>query len=450
MTASDSRRLWLIFAAALAIRWLYALAIYSSLGADGLQGTDSIGFLQAAEMHAAGIVNGRLTFWDWLIPGTIVMPLFFWSVTICTLLFGSSAALGYVLLQGILDAGTCVLVFRLAGAFNPAYALPAAIAALINPTQIVLSGLVYTDTPFLFFVTLAFIASLRWLRQPDLRTALWLGSALGAAMLTRVMILPAIPVLLVFLIGVVGIQRRLRRGHIAQLAAVAGIVALCIAPVLTRNVVKFGAWSPSSQGGIHLAYWVVPFIKEAYDGTPWTKGNEMMLEKVKQHGLSGNPFEQSRQMEQVAREELAKYGYGVIVKAWLFGAAINLASPAVLLSPPVSNLPRTGFYATEGASSLDKIQLFLFASDNARYAWILLFGILGVAAIRLMQLAGIPAVLRTNPAGALLLSGWCVFVLLASGPIASPKYRLPMESALAVLTAAGFVTLRRFTSRSGK
>jgi hypothetical protein len=60
--------------------------------------------------------------------------------------------------------------------------------------------------------------------------------------------------------------------------------------------------------------------------------------------------------------------------------------------------------------------------------------------VRLLQLAGLAALIRTgqNYLGLLVLAGWCAFILLVNGPIASPKYRLPMEPALAVLTGAGW------------
>ena len=94
-----------------------------------------------------------------------------------------------------------------------------------------------------------------------------------------------------------------------------------------------------------------------------------------------------------------------------------------------------------------KIFNFLFHSDNSLYAWILLTGICGVAAIRIIQLVGAFVLLRINLAGLLLISGWMAFVLLVNGPVASPKYRLPMEPAFAVLTGAGWVRLRE---RGGK
>ena len=43
--------------------------------------------------------------------------------------------------------------------------------------------------------------------------------------------------------------------------------------------------------------------------------------------------------------------------------------------------------------------------------------------------------------------GWIGFILAANGPVASPKYRLPMEPALNLFTGAGFVALRDWRRR---
>ena len=240
---------------------------------------------------------------------------------------------------------------------------------------------------------------------------------------------------------------RFRRRQAAQLAGAAAILGLCVGPVLTRNVVEYGSWSLTSQSGVHFALWVVPFVKEAKDGTPWIKTHEDLKQRVEERfgPPSANPFVMSDRYQQLRREELAKLGYGAIAKAWLFGAAINLGAPAIITSPLVSALPRTGFYATPGASLFEKMLNFLFRSDNALYAWILAAGIAGVIAVRMLQLVGLIVILarREFLAMSLLLLGWCVYVLAVNGPIAAPKYRLPMEPALAVLTGAGFCRLRQ-------
>ena len=118
------------------------------------------------------------------------MPLFAWFVGIHALLFGKSAALAYVLTQGALDAGTCLLTCGIAKALNARIAVPAAIAEVFNPTQIVLSGLILTDTPFLFSVALFLLAGTRWLRTPGWRWAIVAGAAMGAAAMIRVVVVP--------------------------------------------------------------------------------------------------------------------------------------------------------------------------------------------------------------------------------------------------------------------
>jgi 4-amino-4-deoxy-L-arabinose transferase-like glycosyltransferase len=93
----------------------------------------------------------------------------------------------------------------------------------------------------------------------------------------------------------------------------------------------------------------------------------------------------------------------------------------------------------------ERIFNFMFRSDNKLYAWVLSAGICGTVLVRIIQILGLVALLRTrqNAVTLLLLTGWCVYILLVNGPVASPKYRLPMEPALAVMTGAGWVLLRR-------
>jgi hypothetical protein len=62
-----------------------------------------------------------------------------------------------------------------------------------------------------------------------------------------------------------------------------------------------------------------------------------------------------------------------------------------------------------------------------------------------VQIVGFFTLLRrgANVAGLLLLAGWIVYILALNGPVASPKYRLPIEPVLALLTGAGLVAFVR-------
>jgi 4-amino-4-deoxy-L-arabinose transferase-like glycosyltransferase len=439
--------LWKLFVAALAIRWLYVIAMFALMGNAGLQSEDSQTYLYYAHEFAGQMASGSLSGWQWLGPLGDAMPLSQWLFNICALAFGASTPVAYVLLQGLFDAGTCLLIFCTARTLSESYAVPAGIAAAVNPTQIVLSGLVLTDTPFLFFVTLFLFAAVRWLRTTTWRSAVLIGFALGAATMTRALAAPFAAVLLLFLLAALAFMKILRPRYVAQLVVAAVICALCVAPVLWRNVSKFNAWSLTPQSGIHFALWVAPLVREAADGTPWKQSYDTLQHRVDERYTTptDNPFEQSRRYQTIAREELVALGARAMAKAWLNGAAINLGSPGIILSPPVMQLPRTGFYATPGTSPLDKAKNFLFHSDNATYAWIILIGIAGVMAARLIQVAGAVVLLRQGGhLTVLCLFGlWIGYVLAINGPVASPKYRLPIEPPLMVLTGAGLSALLR-------
>src|SRR5437867_1386633 len=97
-----------IFVGAVALRWAYAGVLYALLGEDGLKGPDSFGYLAQAHDFVAAIISGKIAGWGWLAPSTAAMPVFMWLITLHVLLFGSLASLSYVLMQGIMDAGTCL------------------------------------------------------------------------------------------------------------------------------------------------------------------------------------------------------------------------------------------------------------------------------------------------------------------------------------------------------
>lgn len=451
--APSPRALVWLFLVALALRALYAVALYAFAGADGLKGPDSHGYLTLARGFAEAVAAGKIAGWGWLGPDLSLMPIFTWTLVLAVDAVGDAAPLAFVLAQGIVDAGTCLFVAGIARLIAPRAALAAGYAAALTPTFVVMSGLVYADTLFLFFATGSLYAALRWLRAPSLRWALAMGAALGVAALVRIGIAPWALALFPFL-AITVLLRRAGAAPLRHLAAAAAVVAACLAPILARNVATHDAWSLTPQSGPHLAFWILPLVKEFADGTPReTTTKNVAASIAARYGAmpSGRLFADSERYGRFAREELAKLGLGAIARAWAFGAAINFASPAVVHVPPVSSLPRRGFYETPGANFWAKLQAFLFGSGNTLYAWLLMLGILGVAAFRLVQLVGLVALLRrgANAAGLLLLAGWIAYALLLNGPVASPKYRLPIEPALAVLTGAGLAAFARRRSLQG-
>lgn len=440
--------LWL-FVFALAIRWGYALGIYAAMADGGLVVADGHGFLEDAHRFVSLVQSGRMQPSEWIGVNTGIMPLFSWVLALHVAAFGDHAPLVFVLSQGLIDSGTCLLVFGIAATLSPKLAMPSAIAAAINPTSIVLAGLVYTDTIFVFFIAIMLLGAVRWIKTPTLKWALIAGLGVGGAALTRIMIAPWVPFLCVFLLAVQIWQRHLTLRKIGHVTAIGAIFCLCVAPVALRNIVYYDTWALTSQSGYHFAYWVVPLIKEAKDGTPWEK-TVAQLQKKERSQRTGtvNNFQASVAARRIGEEALKGLGYAAIAKAWINGAVINMASPALVTSPPVSQLPRTGFFATAGSTPIEKIFNFVFRSDNRLFAMLLIAGAVGVAIVRIIQFVGFVALVRqASLACVLLFVCWMLYVLAVNGPIAAPKYRLPMEPVLCVLTGAGFVAIRDWWRR---
>jgi 4-amino-4-deoxy-L-arabinose transferase-like glycosyltransferase len=462
-----SQTLWLIFAAALAIRAGYTLGFYLFMGADSLLAEDSILYVELARiffsegdfLREAGI-GGRFE------PETERMPLYVIWLGLHQLVSGTPGPLFPALTQGVLDALACVLIARTAMLLSPRLLLPAGLFAACNPTQIIVGAMILTDSLFFFFVCLMLFAAVHWLRQPAWRWALLLGLALGLGVSTRVMLLPAVVGLAIMLPLAALWLRRMRFVGIAHVLVFVAICAALQAPILARNISQYDSVQLTSQGGTHALLWLAPLVLEAVDGTPHAEGARRMQRRYETEigGVeSENPFTRSAQMSATARRAITELGAIATVKAWLIGGAINLFSPAAILSPPVSNLPRTGFYDIPGDSKLDKLWTFMFHNDNPAYAWVLIVTFLSLLAVRAGQLMGLGFGLfqrqpdqtdsgrREVRVVLLLLLLWTLYILVVNGPIASPKYRLPIEPFGAICGAYALIAvgdwLRRRAAR---
>lgn len=436
-----------IFVGALIIRVSYDATLFLTMGDKGLLGVDSLDFLARARLLANSLLTGHIHGWDWLGRDPVTMPLYAWTTALTAAISQSLAPLTFVLLQAVLDSLSCLIIYFIAREFSDRIAAPAAIAAAINPTQIIMAGLYYSDTQFLFFTAIFLLGALRWLRSQQWRPALCIAIGFVGAALTRILVAPFGIALIVYMLLIIVIRRQFRWRILAQLAIITAIFVVPVGTLSLRNHAKYGSWSLTSQTGIHLAGWVAPLVKQAKDGTPWRKTYDVIQKRAHDRfgKLSENQFKRSQQYAEIAREELVQLGPAAAVKAWLYGAAINLGAPGLLLSPPILQRSHTGFYATPGTSMPNKIYNFLFRSDSRIYAQALFAGALGIFAVRIIQLIGVSRLLRDGhqAAGMILLVGWCAFILLVNGPVASPKYRLPIEPVLMVFTGAGLCTLRR-------
>jgi hypothetical protein len=401
------------------------------------------------------------SFWSTLLAETDRMPLYPLLLGGIRHIFGDDPRM-VAILQAVIDAGTCALIAALGALISPLVGLIAGILAALSVTLIVFSTQILTETASLFFFTLMLLAGARFLRHPTNALAIIAGLAGGIAAATRPAVAPllaaAVPLVLV-------IALMQRRGFAAALAAAllfAVGAATPIAPVLLRNVIHYGSFSLTTQTGHHLADWIVPLVTERADGTPYQNTVDRMealyaqraqttlcaprkLECSAEHDLNGqtNPFQRAAVKSEVAREAMARLPLSAYAKAWLEGMVVNLASPALLIDPRVRALPKPSFYNTPGASLWEKTRAYLF-DDPAAYQILLIVGLVAMLPILMLEAAGFVMLARTLPWAAVFAGGVLAYFLLLNGPVATPKYRLPMEPVLIVLAA---IPLARLAER---
>jgi hypothetical protein len=383
------------------------------------------------------------------------------------------------MVQAVIDAGTCVLIAALAnevsgqrghsitaraghspevgssaraamGALiSPRVGLIAGILAALSATLIVFSTQILTETLFLFFFTSMLLAGAHFLRSPTVGLALVAGVAGGLALATR----PAIALLLVAAVPVVLVAALVHRRGVAAALAAAGLFAAAaiapVTPILARNVLHYGHFSLSSQAGEHLAFWILPLVTQRVDGTPYLATRDRLEARYRQalaaRGLppDTNPFVTSAIKAEIAHDEMTRLPLAAYAKAWLEGMAVNLGAPALLADPRARALPKPSFYNTPGASLWEKARAYVF-DDPGRYQLLLVIGLLGTLPFVVLEAVGFVMLARTLPWAAVFAGGVLAYFLLISGPIATAKYRLPMEPVLIVLAA---IPLARMTQQ---
>jgi hypothetical protein len=210
--------------------------------------------------------------------------------------------------------------------------------------------------------------------------------------------------------------------------------------VWLRNVLHYDSVRLMSETGDHLALWIVPLVTQRADGTPYQTTMErveaLYHQRLAERGLddASNPFQRDALKTEVAREAMAHLPFAAYAKAWLEGMAVNLAAPALLDDPRVRALPKPNFYSTPGTTLWERARAYLF-DDPGLYQILLLAGLIVMIPFLVLEAVGFIMLARMSLWAAVFAGGVLAYFLLLNGPVATPKYRMPIEPVLIVLAA---------------
>jgi len=212
-----------------------------------------------------------------------------------------------------------------------------------------------------------------------------------------------------------------------------------------KNHNKYESFALTSQNGTHLQNWVVSEVVMLRDGVGreealtrlQTKTNKALAKLSPSQQI--NPFARSSQQVDTALDEIVATPTHVIVKSWMQGAVINLAAPALMIDKRVRQLPHISFASDTRGNLYSRTWQFISGSSSI-YAVALVASAAGAIIVSLIQLAGFFVQVRVNMMLAILSALTVAYFLLISGPVGSPKYRLPIEPILIIWFGCGLLS----------
>jgi len=431
-----------IFILALAVRLLY-LGLF-------VQSQDLLIEDQGMYVKMAGLIGDGL--WKEIIPDRVLgYPIF---LSLIQKTFGNLYP-ATLMVQGMVDSATCVLIGLLAQTILGQGFLGAGLLSALNLNMIILSGMILTDTLALFFFTASLLGMAFYFRRGNAGWATLCLGSLAAATAVRPTTYYLYPVIVLALAGAALVIRKIPGQSVG--IALAGIFfwALFLGPQHGRNWIQHNYAGYVSQGGVHLVGWVVPGVYQYGGLGSYEEGERFAQATLKKllskDGIQELPSKESlkeRYLVAAGGECLQEMGWGRITRAWITGSVVNLLAPSIAFAPRFRELKSASFYYTPGKNLAEKLTNYIRSGASTFYLAGLAVGTICSAALLGLAGLGYYRVLRQSHSPE--MHGLCVLMLLVfgyflliTGPVVGTKYRLPIEPILIALGTAGILTRKK-------
>ena len=444
-----NRWLILILIAAALLRFGYQEAMLG-FGGSFHNGSDSGKYLVIADTIFETGRFGRET-GDGVQAEANRMPLYPYFVAGIFTLFGKGNLHAVVLVQILLDMAMIVGLALAALAIDRRLVVPAAALAAIMPNFLVHASYILTETLFLFLFVWGTCACLWAIRK---RQQAWLltgaGVCFGLSLLTRPVMMYFPLFLFVTLLSVLpgrGIRDLARKAMLASIPAL--LIVAFAAPRMVANYLEYGHAVLTTQSGTHLLKWVYPCLRTPWScssfGQAWRENDPILKQRIQAlpEAERTNPVAVDIELRKLAMERIRELGATQIVLGMAVGAFKNLIQTGFYEVLAQFGQPATFLSAMPGQTTSER--LLNFVKTNATNVFMILWVVSQAALVlsRLVQLAGLGSGLvnRATRPYALFLAMTIVYFLAINGPIANPKYRIPMEPALIIFFSIGLCAL---------
>jgi len=447
------KRALLIFIIALTVRVVYAWffidtsslthedqALYINLGQNMAQTGE---FLKIAG-------DGYTT--DWVTSRVPGYPQF---LAVIYTLFGENN-MAVVWAQVIIDSLTCVVIGLIAESIVSRGFLIAGLISAINLNMIILSGMILTDTLFLFLFSLFILFAFNYLKHLTKLQLFLAVSFLSLATLVRSVSYFLIILLLLLLIFEL-VRRKVKLKQILYTVLIYLIpVVIALGPIHHRNYDKYSSFLLVSQGGKHTLKWVVPSVYQYSGQGSYQEGQllakdyfEDSMRRDNLQMVTNDPFKNSSYQMQAAKGLLTELGLFNIVHAWSAGAIINFLSPSAAYAPVVRAMDHPSFYATSGDGAIEKLINYITNTNGFIYLMIIVVGslisliFLVVSMFGAYKMIKFPQPGRWNKGTILFLLFIIIYFVAITGPIVGVKYRLPIEPVMIIFFSYTWIYFRK-------
>jgi len=443
------KKILFVFLVALIMRIVYA---WFFVDASNLILEDQMMYIQLAQQYPStgflGVTSDR-------VPGYPLLVATIYN------LFGENN-MAVVMVQIFIDSLTCVIIGLIAESVIPRGFLVAGLISALNLNMIILSGMILTDTLFLFLFSIFILLFYHYIKSPNYFKLFMAISMLCLSTLVRpvsyYMVFMLLPFIFWFAIQSKWTFRQMLSSFLMYLIP----IVIILGPIQYRNYHEYDSLSLVSQGGSHILYWVVPAVYQYSGQGSYQDGSKLARSSLKKaihrDGFNKNlenSFKESSYKMKVAKEVILDIGLFNALYSWSVGSMINLLLPSVANAPVVRNIERPSFYESTGNGFIEKIVNYITNTDSLKYLSIISIGFLISLLFFITSIFGFYRMMKFVRYKSkerdvdlfLFLFFIVVYFLAITGPVIGAKYRLPFESVLTVYFSYAFTMLIKNGSR---
>ncbi len=332
----------------------------------------------------------------------------------------------YLTIQSIIDAFTCIIIYKTGSMLFPKEKLYICLSAILSPLMIILSSQVLSETIFLFLFTIFLYFSLKVIIEKNylyLKIAsagLFLGLCTSIRSITYPLIfLSILPFVLIL------IKKNIFNYKI--LACCIIFLFFSLLPISSRiyNNVKFHeSYALTSQAGTHLAYWVTPMILSETKNIDRETAIKLINKVASKYTFTDDIYAADKILRKVGLEVLSDVNKADIIFHWIKSALINLSAPSILLDKNIRALSHPSYY------EIGNIILWVksIISNPKYYEYLFAISIASISSLFtiISLIVGMHHIFKNQREIFYITTLYILYFLIITGPILSPKYIFPI------------------------